>query len=127
MEITPESMISDLDEALELAGTNVKLRRLFGTNRVPVEIDIKAVFRKYDANEMVGDIQQTDQMFIMSPTEVTNGNWPGYHNNEPGDRDLRVPRKNDKLITEQGVMNVEECKGIFVQDVLVRIDGRVRG
>jgi hypothetical protein len=126
-EVNPQELIRDLDNGLAEAGTDVTLVRYYGSTRVPVSVDLKAVLRGYSAEEISGDIQQTDQMFIISPTEITNASWPGYHNNEPTNIDLRVPRKNDQIITSRGKLTVQEAEGIVIQDVLVRINGRVRG
>jgi len=126
-EVNPQELINDLDEGLREAGTSVKLIRLYGEARTPVEVDLKMVLRGYSATEIAGDIQQTDQMFIASPTEINLVGWPGYHNNEPSTIDLRIPRKNDQIITDRGKLTVQEAEGIFVQEVLVRINGRARG
>lgn len=126
-EINPQELIADLDEGLREAGTSVKLIRYYGENRIPSEVDLQAVLRGYSANEIAGDIQQTDQMFIISPSEINLAGWPGYHNNEPTAIDLRVPRKNDQILTDRGKLTVQEAEGIYVQEVLVRINGRARG
>jgi hypothetical protein len=126
-EINPQELIADLDEGLREAGTSAKLIRLYGEERTQSKVDLNIVLRGYSAHEIAGDIQQTDQMFIISPTEITNAGWPGYHNNEPDNIDLRIPRKNDQIETSRGKLTVQEAEGINVQGVLVRIQGRVRG
>lgn len=126
-DVDPQALIADLDDALAEVGAEATLVRLYGTNRTESRVDLKVVLRGYKAEEITGEIQQTDQAFIMSPTEINNKPWPGFHSNEPENIDLRIPRKNDQILASRGKLTVQEADGIWVQGTLVRIEGRVRG
>ena len=126
--ITPESIIADLDFALAEAGENVTLRRNAGTQLIPFDVEnIKAIMRGYAASELVGEITQQDQSFILSPTEINRYQWPGFRTGTTSAIDDRVPRKNDIIISSRGKLTVQAATGIYVQNVLVRIEGRARG
>lgn len=127
VDINPQELIDDLDEGLRNAGEEVKLSRFFGINRIEISVNLQAVIVGYRANEVAGDIQQTDQRFIISPTKINQAQWPGFHNNETEGRDQRIPRRNDEILTDRGRMTVQEAMGRYVQGILVRIEGRIRG
>lgn len=126
--ITPKSIIADLDSALEEAGESITLRRTVGTQLIPFDVEnIRAVLVGYEPEELVGEITQQDQKFILSPTEINRHQWPGFRTGTTTATDDRVPRKNDIIISSRGKLTVQAASGRYVQDVLVRIEGRVRG
>lgn len=114
----PASLIADLDEALLDAGEDVVLRRLtLGPNsiQIPFDADVKASIRPLKAEELVGNIDQTWSRVILSPTDVNRAQF-------------RLPiRKNDKIVQDGKVRNVEFPKHIRVQNVVVRIELMVGG
>lgn len=126
-DVNPQELIDDLDQGLEEVGEDVTLSRFYGTNRIQVSVELRTVLTGYSMEEVAGDIQQTDQKFVISPTQINLRQWPGFHNNETEDRDQRIPRKNDEILASRGRMAVQEASGRYIQGILVRIDGRVRG
>lgn len=123
----PESLIFDLDESLGEVGESVTLRRTFGTELMPIDVVCRTVLRGYQPQELVGEITQQDQNFILSPTEINNARWPGYFSTQSIGVDARIPRKNDVIISTRGNLSVQAAAGIYINNVLVRIEGRVRG
>lgn len=126
--LSPESLISKLDAFLEKAGEDITLRRLYSTNRIASDVEVRAVVRGYDPQELVNEITQQDQKVIISPTEINNLGWPGPDFN-PGldSNDIRIPKKNDEVLTSRGKLTVQAGVGFYIQDILVRIEMRVRG
>ena len=125
---TPEGIIAELDEDLAAGGEDAILRRSFGTQQIPVDVSVRVHLRGYDPSELVGLITQQDQKFIMSPTQIDQAQWPGATVPQaPPPNDKRVPKLNDTLVTTRGKLAVQAAAGIYVRDVLVRIEGRARG
>ncbi len=85
------------------------------------------VLRGYKPEELVGEITQQDQDFILSPTEINNARWPGYFSTQTKNNDARIPRRNDVIISTRGNLSVQAAAGIYIGETLVRIEGRVRG
>jgi hypothetical protein len=114
----PADLIADLDEALLDAGEEVVLRRLtLGPNamQIPFDCDVRASIRPLDAKELVGNIDQTWSRVILSPTDINRAQF-------------RLPvRKNDKIVQDGKVRNVEFPKHIRMQNVVVRIELLVGG
>lgn len=126
--MTAEEMIAALDAALEASGEDAILRRTYGTQLIPVDVTVRVLLRGYQPNELVGQIFQQDQAFILSPTAIIRAQWPGAAPVPAGPpTDKRVPRQNDALITNRGRLTVQAAAGIYPGGTLVRIEGRVRG
>jgi len=115
---TPADLIADLDRALLDAGEDVVLRKLtLGPDsiQIPFDADVRAAIRPLKADELVGNIDQTWSRVILSPTDINRAQF-------------RLPiRKNDKIVQDGKVRNVEFPKHIRVQNVLVRIELMVAG
>lgn len=126
---TPAGTIARLDDSLARRGETVTLRRVVGAaNQVFIDVTVRVLLRGYAPNELVGGITQQDQAFILSPTQIDAAQWPGGTPPTSGPPvDQRIPRLNDRLITTRGVLTVQAAAGIYVGDVLVRIEGRARG
>lgn len=120
--------IAALDDALEEDGQEIRLQRLTGTQLIPFEVKLPAVVRGYAPEQLVGGITQQDSFVILSPTDIDRKGWPGPNSSAtPTNQDRRVPRKGDKAVINGKVRNVEAAVGIYVADVLVRIEMRVLG
>ena len=120
--------IAALDEALTDVGQQITLQRLTGTQLIPFAVQLQALVRGYTPEELVGGITQQDSFVILSPTEIDRNGWPGANSSAtPTNQDRRVPRKGDKAIINGKLRNVEAAVGIYVADVLVRIELRVLG
>jgi hypothetical protein len=115
--------IDALDQALAAAGQTVAL-----TCRNPsvTLTDIPASVRGYSPQELTSNITQQDSKVILSPTQINNATWPGTQ--VPGTPDIRIPNKNrGDTCTINGVARtVQAGVGIYVKDVLVRIELQVR-
>lgn len=127
---TPAGAIARLDASLARRGENVTLRRAVGAaNQQVIDVRIRTLLRGYAPNELVGDIKQQDQAFILSPTQINAAQWPGGtpppQSGPPVDQ--RIPQLHDRLVTTRGVLTVQAAAGIYMADVLVRIEGRARG
>lgn len=122
----PAEAIAALDEALADVGQLITLRRTTGTQQIPFDVQVKAMVRGYSPEELIGGITQQDSMVILSPTDIDAKGWPGPAT-APTNEDRRVPRKNDKAIINGKLRNVEAGVGIYMADVLVRIEMRVLG
>ncbi len=120
--------IRDLDEALAEAGQEIRLQRLTGSQNIPFEVKCQAVVRGYAPEELVNGITQQDSMVILSPTEIDRKGWPGPQISiDPSNVDRRVPKKNDRVFINGKPRNVEAAVGIYITDVLVRIEMQVLG
>lgn len=124
--------IADLDKTLETDGEWIEIRRLYGTQLIPVSVTCRAFVRTVTAEELIAGITQESSNIIMSPSEIIAAGWPGPWTPSaaepvnPG-TDRRVPRKGDKAVIKNRVRNVEITKPIYVDDELVRIELRVLG
>ncbi|TPM19778.1 hypothetical protein [Mesorhizobium sp. B2-3-6] len=112
----PASLIADLDAALADAGETVTVRRYTaptGSPRPKIDIeDVPAAVRPVKPDELVGDIQQSDRVVVMSPTQIG----------------ALLPMKiGDKLLIAGAEVNVQFAGHIRVQNVVVRIKLMVRG
>lgn len=124
--------IADLNMSLAADGEWIEIRRLYGTQLIPVSVTCRAFVRTVTAEELVAGITQESSNIIMSPSEIIAAGWPGpwtpsaQEPVNPG-TDRRVPRKGDKAVIKGRVRNVEVTKPIYVDDELVRIELRVLG
>lgn len=130
--MTPEQAIADLDQALAEDGTEVELQRLTmgGAVQIPYGITLQAFIRGYEPNEFVNGVTQTDSKFTISPTEIERKGWPGPNSSAtPTTLDRRVPSPNlkDVLLVNGKKRTIVAAAGLYMQGVLVRIDGRILG
>lgn len=120
--------ITALDSALARVGQSIRLQRLTGTQQIPFEVECLAMVRGYSPDELVGGIAQQDSMVILSPSEIERKGWPGPQSSaDPSNVDRRIPRKGDRVFINGKARNVEAAAGLYVADVLVRIEMRVLG
>lgn len=125
--------IADLNMSLAEDGEWIEIRRLYGTQLIPVSVTCRAFVRTITADEeLVAGITQGSSNVILSPSEIIAAGWPGPWTPSvaepvnPG-TDRRVPRKGDKAVIKGRVRNIEVPKPIYVDDELVRIELRVLG
>ncbi len=124
--------IADLNMSLAADGEWITIRRLFGTQLVPVNVTCRAFVRPIGNEELQAGIVQESSNIILSPSEIIAAGWPGPWTPSaaepvnPG-TDRRVPRKGDKAVVKSRVRNIEVAKPIYVDDELVRIELRVLG
>lgn len=114
--------IEALDRALSRSRQTITLRALPAVDLAGVP----AVVRGYAPNELVDGITQQDSFVVISPTQINAAGWPGAQ--VSGQRDIRIPNKNrgDLCIINGQTRAVQAGVGIYVRDVLVRIEFRVR-
>jgi hypothetical protein len=119
--MTPADMIASLDAALLTNGESVRVLRMKAppATGIQLEADCMAVVRGYRPTEMIpgSGISQQDQFVILSPTGLAAVSWPGNG----------MPRNNDRFVTNRGPLTVIASAGIYVANVLVRIEAQVRG
>lgn len=113
---SPADLIADLNAALADAGETVTVRRYLaptGSPRPKTDIeDVPAAVRPVKPDELVGDIQQSDLVAILSPTSIG----------------ALLPLKiGDKVLIAGAEKNVQFAGPIRVQDVVVRIKLVLRG
>jgi hypothetical protein len=124
--------IADLDYVLSMDGEWINIRRLFGTQMIPVSVRCRASVRTISGSELESGINQEQSDVILSPSQIIAAGWPGPWTpsaNEPINlgTDRRVPRKGDKAVIKNRVRNIEVAMPIYVDDDLVRINLRVLG
>lgn len=124
-----DELIQHLDDALSAAGQNVTLRRSYGTPATPTNVDVvvRVHIRGFEPREVGGEVQQQDQKFILSPTQIDSANWPGIIPGQNLSIDNRIPRLNDYMLTTRGTTRIQAASGLYVDNVLVRIEGQIRG
>ncbi len=119
--MTPAAAIAALDQQLAAHGQGVQLRRFPAASDVPVDLPCRAFVRGYTADELVGGIMQTDSKFILSPSQIISAAWPGAVEGEPW------PVIGDWLIVLGRPRRIEHAQPVVLADVVVRIEGRIRG
>lgn len=121
--------IADLDDALADYGTDVVLRRVSGTapNQTNTDVTVRAAVRSYQPNELVGGINQTDSLVIISPTQIAAAGWPAGESASTTVADPTLPRRLDKMIIAGRARNIEVVDPIYLGGELVRIEIRVIG
>jgi len=130
MVFSPQREVHELDKSLVVDGEDVVLRRIVGTvHQVMVDVVCRAFVRRYQAQELTDMIIQGDSHVIISPTQIIDAQWPGGQPIHASDATLdhRVPRKNDKLVVQGKVRNIETAEPIYIANELVRIEMTVRG
>lgn len=107
--------IAALDDALRRAGETIIIRRYTaptGSPRPKSDVSVLAAVRAINATEIVGDIDQTGSVAIVSPTGL----------------DALLPLvKGDMAIIQGREREIELPKPFYVQDVLCRIELLVKG
>jgi hypothetical protein len=103
---TPAGMIARLDVAIGRRGQSIALRR--GTGAIHT---CRGVVRGYEIEKVVGLITLADRRVIVSP-----GGLGAYG----------IPKANDDFSSKGKLGKVQEAEPIYVDDVLVRVELRVR-
>jgi len=106
-----ETAIAMLERALVRDGATVTLRRLTGTDPIPLDVEVTAFVKpgQLAVEQLVGDNQFTHAVTI-SNREIAAAQWPG-----PPKAGDQVLRGSDTLV----VLDVFEFK---IGDVSVRFD-----
>lgn len=127
--MSPSEAIAMLDRFLETDGKDCILRRVYGTagNIIVSDVTVRAKVSAYSETELVGGIVQTDSRVIMSPSQITAAQWPGGELTSSSVPDPTLPRRNDKLIVDGRVRNVEFVNPADIGGTLVRIEMRIAG
>lgn len=131
-------LIAALDNALAANSEEVILRRPYGigTNQrfvaVTVRIKLTGWFPRSSRGgaEISAGITQDFYEFVMSPTQINEAQWPGGTSPRlpPFNIDQRVPRADaDQFIIRGRVRAILFVDPVFVNDELVRINGRLEG
>lgn len=118
-----------LDRFLETDGEDCILRRVYGQagNTAPSDVTVRAKVMAYSEVELVGGIAQTDSKVILSPSQIAEAQWPGGELPRSSVPDPTLPRRNDKLIVDGRVRNVEFVNPADIGGTLVRIEMRISG
>lgn len=120
--------IDALDGALARTKITVTLRKINGTAGLnPTDLaNVPAMVRGYTPQELTSNVTQQDSKVIISPTQINAAVWPVAQGTFA--EDVRIPNKNrgDQVIINGVVRAVEAGVGLYVQDVLVRIEIQVR-
>jgi hypothetical protein len=132
MSAASDREIADLNASLALDGEWIELRRLYGTQMIPVKVTCRAFVRNVGAEELQAGITQEQSNVILGPSEIIATGWPGPWTPSAAepvrpDIDRRVPRKGDKCVIQGKPRNIEISKPIYVDNELVRIELRVLG
>jgi hypothetical protein len=69
--------IAELDRALLLDGEDIVIRRLFGTQLIPLNVECRAFVRNVGNQELIAGIAQENSNVIMSPSQIIASGWPG--------------------------------------------------
>lgn len=115
--MTPGSAIASIDRQIAAHGQTVTLRRTV-PNAAAIEATVRGVVRGYRPEQITDGITLGASQVILSPTALmgtafeTEENWP---------------RKNDKVILNGRVRNIEAPDPIKINDVLVRFNLQVAG
>lgn len=123
-------LIASLDAHLRARGTDVTLRRVTGSapSTTNHDVNVRAAVRSYTAEELVGDVKQTDSHVIISPTQILAAGWPGTGEVASATvADPSLPRRLDKLVIAGRVRAIEAVDPIYVNNELVRVEMRVLG
>jgi len=100
---------------IDTAGQTVTLRRLTGTQAIPFDVAVKASIRGYQPDELIGPIQQGDREAIVAPQAMALAGWP------------LPPKRNDKLIIDGVVTNVEAVEARHFREEIAFFVLRCRG
>lgn len=119
----PAAIIDRLDRQLSRKGETVTVKRRIGTGLNTFDTTSARVrITGYTGSEVQGAVQVTDSKFVMSPTSF-NGN-PTWQAAAGG---LQYPQIGDFIDTQGRTRRVEQVERVVVGDIVVRIEGRIRG
>lgn len=121
-DVKPFQVIASLDAQLARHGQDVTLRRRIGTTNTYAELPCRAVLRGYNPNQLVGNIKQSDAMFIISPTSIAAK--PTWATAAGGSA---YPQINDFLLDGSRMRKIESAGDVVMNGVIVRFEGRVLG
>lgn len=96
-------------------GQPVTLRRVTGTQQIPMDVEVTAVVRGYQPQDVAGTVMQGDRTVVLSNQEIAARRWPG------------PPQGSDRVLIgdeETVVMTVET---IQIGDTVIRHNLVVRG
>ena len=125
-----QAAIAALDDALQIAGEDVILRRFVsaGANVVNLDVKCRASVRSWRLREepIVAGIEQAVLIVSISPTQIVEAQWPG--GSLPGQTvDPSEPRRNDKLIIAGRLRNIDAVERLALGGEPVRYDMQVLG
>lgn len=113
--MTPKEAIRMLDDAVKDHGQTITLRRVV-PNAASIEATMRAAVRGYRPEQITDGITIGSSQVILSPTALKG---------TPFEADW--PRKNDKVVINGRVRNVEAPDPAMIDDVLVRMNLVVAG
>ena len=117
-----------LDRALERVGEDGVIRRYTGTgsNRPYFDARVRCLLVDAErATRLVNGLTQNQSVAVVSPAGLDAAQWPATV--DPPKGDVRVPLKDDKLIVQQRVRNIEAAHPRYVDGELVRLTLVVEG
>lgn len=116
-------LIAELDRQLAKKGESVTVKRRIGTGiDTFAEIGARVRITGYTGSEVQGAVQVTDSKFVMSPTSFNNA--PTWQASAGG---LQYPQIGDFIDTQGRTRRIEQVERVVVGDVVVRVEGRIRG
>lgn len=110
-----DDCIAAIDQALDLVGEDIVLRRMTGTQRIPLDVTCRARVVEYQPQELSAEIIQGDSKVILSATEMQSAQW------------CWPPRNGDVVVVEGRTRTVVTAPPFYVDGRLVRIEMTVRG
>lgn len=129
--MTPAQARSSLDRMLRQAGQSATLMRFYGTQRVPVSVELRAHVVDYKPEQIIegSGLQIGFSKATISTTEIAAAQWPGAvpdAQRQPGDSFL--PRKGDELTLASGAKRivVAAWEAPRIQGELIRIEMTVK-
>lgn len=111
--MTPVEAIADLDSALTIGGTTLKLRRYMSIvePRTYDEVEVRGAYRSLRGEELAGTTDQFTAKVVLSPTGLTF-----------------TPKRGDKIVLSfSPEYNVEIAKPFPIQDEIVRWELMLKG
>lgn len=115
--MTPETAIDQLDRQIAAHGEEITLRRVL-PNAAALEASMRGVVRGYRPEQITDGITLGASQVILSPTALMG---------TPFEAEENWPRKNDRIIIDGRVRNIEAPNPIKINDVLVRFNLQVAG
>lgn len=113
-----DTAIAALDAGLAQAGQDIVLRRAGAA-----DITCRASVRTYRLREedIVGGVAASELLVFLSHTEILAAGWPGI--TTAGETvDPSIPRRNDKVIIDGRVRNVNAVTAISIGNQVVRVE-----
>lgn len=99
------------------------LCRRIGTSATFVSLPCRTRLTGYRAEELVGNMKQTDSSFVLSPTPMTAAGsaWPSAAGGGTS------PAIGDLIISQGRQRKIEAVSPVVVGGEIVRFDGRILG